>query len=375
MDKIYLDNAATTPLLPEVKKYVVSLLDQYANPSSLYRDGLQSRKIIEDSRLNVAKFINADKREILFTSSGSASNTLAIHGYMEKHSCKLLYSPIAHKSILNCVKSYSNASPLKVDKYGIIDLDDLKDWLKSVPNQAFVVIDYANSEIGTCQDIVKIINLVHYYHGIVYLDCTGSISQIPLDVKSIDVDMAGFSAHKIGGLKGCGVLYKRQTIKLSSLIYGEQEHGLFAGTENILGIASLGKAVEHYNYNTTSLCRDYVYTYIKQNIKDTYLVGSSPNNRLPQNLYMCFKGVQGEILTRLLDIKNIQVSTGSACNSQSLQPSPALLAIGMDTNDMYSCIRMSFSGNETLYELDYICETLNECVSRLRNIQKRTDQN
>ncbi len=371
MNKIYLDNAATTPLLPEVKKYIISLLDQYANPSSLYRDGLQSKKIIEDARLNVAKFINADKREILFTSSGSASNTLAIHGYMEKHSCKLLYSPIAHKSILNCVKSYSNASPLKVDKYGIIDLDDLKDWLKSVHNQAFVVIDYANSEIGTCQDIVKIINLVHYYHGIVYLDCTGSISQIPLDVKSIDADMVGFSAHKIGGLKGCGVLYKRQTIKLSPLIYGEQEHGLFAGTENILGIASLSKATECHKYSFNCLCRDYVYTYIMENIKDSFLVGAKFENRLPQNLFICFKGVHGETLLRLLDIKDIQVSTGSACNSQSLQPSSTLLSIGMDNDDVYSCIRMSFSGNETLHELNYICETLNECVSRLRKLQKR----
>ena len=370
MQKIYLDNAATTPLTPEVKQYIIELLDQYANPSSLYQSGIETRQIIEQARSNVAKFINGKSENIIFTSGGSASNTLVIRGYIQKHNCTVLYSPIAHKSIIKCVESIKNAYPLKVNKYGQIDFNDLKEWLDSRTGKFFVALDYANSEIGTIQDVKKIIDLVHFYNGVVYLDCTGSISQIPVDVKKLDVDMLGFSGHKIHALKGVGVLYKKENIELEPLVYGSQELGYFAGTENVLGIASLGKAVENYDYSSiSSNNRDYVYDYIINNILDSYLVGASFEHRLPHNLYMCFKGVQGESLMILLDMNDIQVSTGSACTSNDLQPSSTLTAIGMDKEDINSCIRMTFS-DETKEELDYVCSKLKECVERLRNLSK-----
>ena len=368
---MYLDNAATTQLTPQVKQYIIELLDQYANPSSLYQSGIDARQIIEQARNNVAQFINADAKNIIFTSSGSASNTLGVKGYVQKNSCCVLYSPIAHKSILKCVESCKNAIPLEVDSNGFIDVDKLDKLLNVIYYKPFVVVDYSNSEIGTIQDVKYIIEITHSYDGIVMLDCTGSIPTIPLDVKDLDVDMAVFSAHKLGALKGCGVLYKKPSIELEPLVYGSQEQGLFAGTENVLGIASLGKAVENYDYSSiSSKNRDYVYDYIMNNIPDSYLIGAPFEHRLPHNLYICFKGIQGESLMILLDMNEIQVSTGSACTSNDLQPSSTLTAIGIDKEDINSCIRMTFSGNETKEELDYVCSKLKECVERLRNLNK-----
>ena len=365
---IYLDNAATTPLTPQVKQYIIELLDKFQNPSSLYQSGVEIKQIIEQSRKNVAKFINTDAENIIFTSGGSASNTLVIKGYVQKYDCCILYSPITHKSILKCVESCKNAIPLEVDSNGFIDIDKLDKLLNVIYYKPFVVIDYASSEIGTIQDVKRIIEVVHSYDGIVMLDCTSSIPTIPLDVKALGVDMVVFSAHKLNALKGCGVLYKKPTIKLEPLVYGSQEGGLFAGTENVLGIASLGKAVENYNYSSiSSENRDYVYNYILNNIPDSYLVGAPiGKNRLSHNLYMCFKDVQAESLMILLDMNGIQCSTGSACTSGSLQPSTTLTAIRMNEDDMNSCIRLSFSGYETKEELYYVCKKIKECVEQLR---------
>lgn len=368
--EVYLDNAATTPLSDSMKKYLISILDYWGNPSSLHSQGTKPKQIISEARQSVAKFINADPRDIYFTPSGSGSNTLAIRGYYEKNNCTILYSPIAHKSILKCVENYKNSYPLKVDKNGLIDFDDLKEWLDSRNVNPFVIIDYANSEIGTIQDIKRIIDLVHFYNGVIYLDCTGSVPVIPIDIKKLNADMIGYSAHKLGGLKGCGVLYKKPSIELNPLIYGSQEQGLIGGTENVLAIASLGKAVEDYNYSSISSAnRDYVYDYIMNNIPDAYLVGSSIDSgkRLPHNLYMAFKGIEGESLMILLDMYGICVSVGSACSSGELTPSPTLVAIGMNEQDIHSCIRLTFN-EEIKEELDYVCEKIKECVESLRKL-------
>ncbi len=368
---IYLDNAATCPLSETMKESIISMLDIYGNPSSLYKLGTQAKQIISEARKAVAEFMGADVEDIYFTPGGAASNTFGIRGYYQKHDCCILYCPTAHKSVLECVKRYRYAFPLKVDCYGQIDWEYLKEWLDTREIKPFVVMEYANSEIGTIQDIKKLIDLIHFYNGVVYLDCTGSIPSIPLDVKKLNIDMCGFSGHKLGGLKGCGVLYKKKKIELEPLIYGSQEKSYVGGTENLLGIASLGKAVHDYNYSSvTSDNRDYVYNYITQNISDSYLVGAPPEsgNRLPHNLYMCFKGIEGESLMILLDMNGIQVSTGSACNSGDLTASSTLTAIGINKQDIHSCIRMTFSGEETKEELDYVCRKLSECVESLRNL-------
>lgn len=372
---MYLDNASTTPLLPEVKDYIISILDNYQNPSSLYQSGSHSKQIIVKARVNVANFINANPGDIIFTSGGSASNTLMIKGYVQKNDCMVFYSPIAHKSVLKCVESLEYKTPLKVDRRGYINIEVLEHLLKQTTMKKLVVIDYANSEIGTIQDVQKIIEVCHNNEAMVYLDCTGSIGQIPVDVKELNVDAIGFSAHKLNALKGTGVLYKKSNIELEPLVYGSQEHGLFGGTENIIGIAALGKAVENYDYSSiNSNARDRVLDYILRNILGSYSIGDI-SNRLPHNLYICFKNVQGESLMILLDMNDIQVSTGSACTSGDLTPSTTLTAIGMDEDDMNSCIRITFSGNETNEELDNFCEILNKNVSLLRSLKQGGKRN
>ncbi len=201
---IYLDNASTTPLSNSMKEYLTSLLNEYGNPSSTHYIGEKARNIIAESRLKIASFINANVDNIYFTCSGSASNTLGIKGFIQKNNYNVFYSPIAHKSILKIMENI-NSTSLKVDEHGYIDINDMENSIMG--RKPFLIIDYANSEIGTIQDIKSIIEIVHFYKGIVYLDCTGSIPTIPLNVKYLDVDMCGFSAHKLGGLKGCGVLY------------------------------------------------------------------------------------------------------------------------------------------------------------------------
>lgn len=369
---IYLDNAATTPLSQETKDYLISILDDYGNPSSTHSLGQNAKQIIEDSKKSVEKFINANSKDIIFTSGGSASNTLAIRGYIEIHNCTVFYSPLLHKSAMKCIEDCALLSEeLKVNQHGEIDLQDFENRINPLKYRPFVIVEYANSEIGTIQDIKEIVHITHKHNGIVYVDCTGSISQIPIDVKELNADMIGFSGHKLGALKGIGVLYKKSNIKLRPLIYGTQEQGLVGGTENVLGIASLGKAVENYDYSSiTSKNRDYVYNYIINNIPNSYLVGKPiEENRLPHNLYVCFKFIEGESLMMLLDMNGIEVSTGSACSSGSLTPSSTLLAIGMNKEDIHSCIRMTFSGNKTKDELDYVCNTLKECVEKLRNLK------
>ena len=365
---MYFDYAATTPLKKDVKDYIISLLDIFQNPSSMYQSGINAKQIISIARNNVAKFINSKPTNIIFTSGGSASNTLGIKGYVQKHNCTVLYQPTCHKSILKCVSNIKKAYPLKVHSEGFLDLKDLKEWLDT-KDKFFVVCEMANSEIGTIQNVKEIIDLCHFYNAKVYMDCTGSIPTIPVDVQSLDCDIVGFSAHKLGALKGTGVLYKKSNIELEPLIYGSQEQGLFGGTENIIGIASLGKSVENYDYSSTATTsRNYVSDYIMHNIPDAYLVGADFGHRLSNNLYICFKGIQGESLMTLLDINNYQVSTGSACTSGDLTPSSTLLAIGIPKQDINSCIRITFNGAENLKDLDCFCSILEKNISILRSL-------
>ena len=282
------------------------------------------------------------------------------------------YSPIAHKSILNCVKDLPTKVPLKVNQYGKIWLDHLENELKINSGTSLVVIDYANSELGIIQDVEAIIDLVHKYRGKVYLDCTGSITDIPVNLLELDADMIGFSGHKLGALKGVGVLYKKAGVTLSPLIYGSQEQGLFGGTENVLGIASLGRAVKDFTYSESKRNnRDYVLRYMMENILDFQLIGpTNMSDRLSHNLYVSFKGVAGETLMILLDGYDIQVSTGSACNSRAADISPALAEIGIDDETARGCVRMTFSGKESKATLDYVCATLTRCVDMLRKVKR-----
>ena len=371
--RLYLDNASTTPLSPEMKEYLISMLDIFGNPSSAHSEGVKVNSLIEDVRTDVARFIKADNGDsIYFTSSGSASNTLGIQGYALVNKCRILYSPTVHKSILKTVANLAEfygivVSELKVDSCGNIDIGYLKQVLPNVAENVLVVTEYANSEIGTIQNIETISDIIHRYNGKIFVDCTGSISTIPLDVAGLNIDIATFSAHKIGALKGVGVIYKKNDIALLPIVFGSQEQGLFAGTENVLGILSLGKAIELMTYDKTSHNRDFVWNSIKD-IKDISLVGSSlGENRLINNLYICIKGVRGADFVALMDdVYKVQMSTGSACNNGSSTPSSTALAIGLSERDANSCVRVSFSGNETECELKEFCKNMYACIAMLR---------
>lgn len=360
-----------------MKKYLASILDHWGNPSSLYATAEKPKQIITEARQSAARFINARPEDIYFTPSGSAGNTLAVKGLTsenpQENRYEVFYSPTAHKSMLKACESCIYHTPLEVNSIGKIIPERLEDILaKHNERKPLVCIEAANSEIGTINDIVGIGSVVHRYSGILAVDATGYIPSYKADMGLWDqyVDILTFSGHKLHALKGTGVLWKRKGITLKPLIYGSQQDGILSGTENVIGIASLGKAAEEYDYSSiSSENRDYVYNYIISNISDSYLVGASTTSgdRLPHNLYMCFRGVEGESLMLLLDMNGIQVSTGSACNSGNPSPSAALSAIGMNKNDIHSCIRLSFGRSpETTEEIKYVCRKLKECVERLR---------
>ncbi|MDE7252463.1 MAG: cysteine desulfurase [Acetatifactor sp.] len=373
--EIYLDHAATTPLSASMKQYLTSVLDDWGNPSSLHSQGTKPKQMVSEARRSVAKFMNTDPENLYFTPSGSGANTLAIKGLTsenpQENQYEVFYSPTAHKSMLMACESCIYHTPLEVNSAGEIDLAYLDEILtRNNGWKPLVCIEAANSEIGTINDVIRIGSIVHEHHGIFVVDATGYIPSHHVDMKLWEdsVDLLTFSGHKLHALKGIGVLWKKNDMTLKPLIYGSQQNGIVAGTENVLGIASLGKAVEEYDYSSiSSASRDQVYHYILNHIPDSYLVGASieSGNRLPRNLYMCFQGVEGESLMLLLDMNGIQVSTGSACNSQSIDVSTTLSAIGMDKKDIHSCIRLTFSGTETQEEIDYVCEKIKECVELL----------
>lgn len=371
----YLDNAATTPLSSEMKKYLTSMLDVFGNPSSAHSEGVKTNKLIEDVRKKVSDFIKADgSNNVYFTSSGSASNTLGIQGYVLANKCNILYSPTVHKSILKTVDNLArfykvNAYELEVDSCGNVNVGCIERVLSRSNEKWLVVMEYANSEIGTIQDIRTVSDITHKYGGKLFVDCTGSISTVPLDVCGLNIDIATFSAHKIGALKGVGVLYKKTNIAMLPLVFGSQEQGLFAGTENVLGILSLGKAIDLIKYNKTSRNRDFIWNDIKD-IWGVSLVGAPlDKNRLINNLYVYIEDIRGsDVATLIDDVYRIQISTGSACNNGSSTPSSTALAIGLSEEEANSCVRISFSGDETEDELKEFCKNFSTCIKMLRDL-------
>lgn len=374
----YFDNAATTPLLPQVKEYIIELLDNYGNPSStVYTLGSDARDIINKARESVANFIHAKPSQITFTSSGSAANTLGIMGWVKNRKKTdslhhpIFYSSVCHKSIRLCAMD-NKGVPIIVDSKGVIKESDLKTLL--LTNLTYllsplVVLSMADSEIGTIQNIKKLTELCHFYNATVMVDVTGYIPSYEVDVNDLDCDILTFSGHKLGAMKGVGVLYKKDNIELSPLVYGSQENGLFGGTENVIGIASLGKSCEIYKdkYKTiTNNQIEYLWSLINKSIPDVKLIGPNIDNRLPHNLFISIKGVVGEDLILLMDEQGYQISAGSACNTGSLIPSPTLVAIGLTGKEASSCIRITLSGEETKQELDDFCKELQLCVERLR---------
>lgn len=380
MNTIYLDNNATTKTDEEVVKAMMPyLLENYGNPSSIYKIGRENRKAVEESREKIAEILNCKPDEIYFTSGGSESDNTAIRGIAYSYKNKgnhIITSKIEHPAVLETCKQLEKegfeVSYIGVDENGIINLEELKNAIK--PTTTLITIMFANNEIGTIEPIEEIGKIAKENDIIFHTDAVQAVGSIKIDVKKLDIDSLSLSAHKFYGPKGIGVLYVRKGIKFNKFINGgHQERNKRAGTENVAGIVGLAKAMElayrdleDHNKKIKEL-RDYYVEQIKEKIPCIKINGDM-EKRLPGNSNISFRFIEGESLLLNLDLKGICASSGSACTSGSLDPSHVLLAIGLPHEIAHGSLRISIGKYNTKEEIDYVVENLVEVVSRLREM-------
>ncbi|MCK5123450.1 MAG: cysteine desulfurase [Candidatus Pacebacteria bacterium] len=402
MKKIYLDHAATTPVNKKVLDEMMPYFSQkFGNPSSIHQFGQEAMEAVDKARQQVADFLGCSTSEIIFTSGATESNNMTIKGIINevksqksKVKSHIITSSVEHPCILNSCKTAekegTEVSYLKVDKDGIIDLEDIKKTIRE--NTILISILYANNEVGTIEPIAEIgemlkkINLERekkrlpkiYFHT----DAVQAVNYLDCNVDNLGVDLLSLSGHKIYGPKGVGVLYVRQGTKIKSIQDGgEQENNFRAGTHNVPGIVGLGKAISlipvetrHCLVSTTGnktekikKLRDYFIGEVLKSIPNSQLNGSK-EFRLPHNINMSFKGIEGESLLMMLDANGIAVSTGSACSSASLKPSHVLTAMKIPPEIAHASIRFTLGKNTTKEDLDFVLKVLVEKIRRLREI-------
>lgn len=388
---VYLDEAATTKPKQEIIEAMMPYLtDRYYNPSSLYGQAVKVKEDIEFARKTIADFINANSNEIFFTSGGSESNCLAIDGFCKEcliHNLEpiVITSTIEHKSIIECAKeSWCGIDGeyvfIDVDENGFIDYDYLERELKYFAKYrasahrsglgVLVSVQMANNEIGTIQNVKRISRLTHKYNAIFHIDAVQAFGQIPIDVKEFGIDMLSASGHKIGCPKGIGILYKSDKVNIKPIIYGSQMDGLRGGTENVAGIMGMAKAVklckQNMNQKSGSLIdkRDYMINRLVE--KFGCKVNGSLEYRLPNNINVTFpQNITGESLIYTLDMSNICIASGSACNSHTNKASHVLKAIGLSDNDAMRSIRMTLSEDITFEEIDNVIYEIDKAIKIL----------
>lgn len=380
MNIIYLDNNATTKTDEEVVKAMMPyLLDNYGNPSSIYKIGRENKRKVEDSREKIAKILNCEPNEIYFTSGGSESDNTAIRGIAYSYKNKgnhIITSKIEHPAVLETCKQLEKegfeVSYIGTDKNGIVDLEELKKEIKQTTT--LITIMFANNEIGTLQPIKEIGEIAKKNNIIFHTDAVQAVGSVLIDVKELNIDSLSLSAHKFYGPKGIGVLYVRKGIKFEKFVNGgHQERNKRAGTENVAGIVGLAKAIElayrdleEHNKKIKEL-RDYYVEQVKEKIPYIKINGDM-EKRLPGNSNISFRFIEGEGLLLNLDLKGICASSGSACTSGSLDPSHVLLAIGLPHEIAHGSLRISIGKYNTKEEIDYLVENLVEIVGRLREM-------
>jgi len=380
MNKIYVDNAATTRVDDDVLKEMLPYFsDNFGNASSIYSIGRDAKKAIEIARKRVADVLNAEPGEIIFTGCGSESNNTALRGIAHANKNKgnhIITSKIEHPAILETCKDLERqgyeVSYIDVDENGIVKIDELK---KAINNSTILIsIMYANNEIGTIQPIEELGRIASEHKIVFHTDAVQAVGNIKIDVKKLNIDMLSLSAHKFYGPKGVGVLYVRKGIKFESFLTGgHQEGGKRAGTENVAGIIGLGKAIElaykELDKNNKHLLdlRDYYFKQVQDKIEHVKINGDL-EKRLPGNTNVSFRFIEGEGLILNLDLKGIYASSGSACTSGSLDPSHVLLAIGLSHEIAHGSLRVTFGKHNTKEEVDYIVNSLAEVVKKLRNM-------
>ena len=374
---IYLDVAATSNYKNTDNIIIETMTDAmknlWMNPSSLY--SVNVKEVIDKCRIDIAKFINAKLDEIIFTSGASESNNAAIRGWVDEIWLKSFKTPciistkIEHKSIIRLLEEGNLDSIIKycaVDKYGIVDCESLERLLLMNDKEPVLVsIGLANSEIGTIQPIKEIADLVHKYNGILHVDATQAFGKIPINVEKLDIDMMSISGHKVSSvLKGVGFLYKRNNIKIQPLIYGTQENGFRGGTTNTFGIIGLAKALEfcdvsEYKIREMHSKREYFIGCLETKFKCK--LNGHPTKRLPNNINVTFsQDISGESLLYMLSMSDIFVSTGSACNSHSIEPSYILKEIGLTNEDVMRTIRITLPDDITFEQIDKVIDEIDK---------------
>jgi len=385
MKRIYLDHAATTPVDPEVVKAMLPYFTEYyGNASSLHSFGTEAYRSMEDSRQKVADIIKASKEEIIFTSSGTESDNLAIKGVVAKKRKEIentkgphiITSKIEHPAVLDTCKYLEKQGfvvhYLSVDKYGIVDIDELRE---KISKSTFLVsIMHANNEIGTIEPIEEIGKITRSKNIVLHVDAVQTFGKIPIDANELNIDLLSISGHKIYGPKGVGALYIRRGTQLEPIIHGGgHEKGLRSSTENIPGIVGLGKAAElaskrmEADIKYLTMLRDHLIKYVLNNIEESYLNGH-PTQRLPNNANFRFNGIEGESLILNLDENGIAASTGSACSSKKLEPSHVLMAIGLNEVEAHGSLRITLGRENTEDEIEYVEKGLVETVKKLRSM-------
>lgn len=379
MKKTYMDHAATTPTDVEVVKAMEPYFSlKYGNPNSIHSFGQEAREAVEEAREKIAHLIGANSSEIIFTAGGTEADNYAIKGIAwanQKKGNHIITSKIEHHAVLHSCqfleKQGFKVTYLPVDKYGLIDPEDVK---RAITDKTILVtIMHANNEIGTIEPIKEISKVVKkagvYFHS----DSVQTTGHIPIDVNDLGVDVLSLSGHKFYGPNGVGALYLRKGTRIVNLIDGgAQEKNRRAGTENVVGIVGLGKAAElaekrlqQGKEDEVIKLRDKLIKGFTEKIDHTRLNGH-PTKRLPGNTNFCFEFIEGESMLLSLDMEGVAASSGSACTSGSLSASHVLLAIGLPHEIAHGSLRLTLGKDNTEEEVDYIVGILPGIIEKLR---------
>ena len=377
---IYMDNAATTPVKPEVLDAMLPYFtEKFGNPSSIYSISSENKKAITDAREVIAKTINTTPENIYFTAGGSESDNWALKATADAYASKgkhIITTKIEHHAILHTCEYLETKgfeiTYLDVDENGLVKLDELTAAIR--PDTILISVMFANNEIGTIEPIAEIGKIAHEHGVLFHTDAVQAYTQVPIDVEAMNIDMMSTSGHKINGPKGIGFLYIRKGVKIKSFIHGgAQERHRRAGTENVTGIIGLAKAAEIATANMKERTaeeikvRDHLIERIEKEIPYAKLNGDRVK-RLPNNVNFSFQFVEGESMLILLDSKGICASSGSACTSGSLDPSHVLLAIGLPHEIAHGSLRLTISDQITMEDADYVVDKLKEIVNHLREM-------
>ena len=381
-DRIYLDYAATSPVLPEVLEEMLPFFTVcYGNPSGVYATAREARQAVEKARRQIADAIGAEPSEIYFTSGGSESDNMAIQGTaraLRDQGRHIITSAIEHHAVLNCCSQLEmegyEITRLPADRKGMIDPREAREAIR--PDTVLITVMASNNEIGTNEPIGEIGAAAREAGVAFHTDAVQAVGMIPLDVRELPVDMLSISAHKFYGPKGAGALYIRRGTRIDNLIFGgAQERGLRAGTENTAGIVGMGKAIEiamrdmESNRKRLRGLRDMMIRKVMENVPGVSVNGSM-EYRLDNNCHFSFTGIDGEALLLRLDLAGIAASGGSACTSGSREPSHVLQAIGLDEERMNGSIRFTLGRDTTVQEIEETVRVMAGIVADLRQMSR-----